>query len=208
LLRVDRECRPSPLDSEEKNNGSESHRIMAMRARVFSVLMALAFAANAAAADFGTPGGPAPANVQEIVDILKQDPYDLELLISYGTSKGGSAGPEPGSRFPNTAAGNLRVPDLSYYLPGNIDEDDDEDYPARPPDLCVEVRSKGQSAAGQQDRLAFLREQSVGCTLLIDPEARTVEVYDRGRAWVASAKDEVVLSGLGGFTFRVGELFA
>ena len=47
---------------------------------------------NAAAADFGTPGGPEPANIDEIVDVLRQDPYDLELLISYGTSKGGSAG--------------------------------------------------------------------------------------------------------------------
>ena len=49
-------------------------------------------AAGAAHADFGTRGGPAPANVDEIVGILRQDPYDLELLISFGTSKGGSAG--------------------------------------------------------------------------------------------------------------------
>jgi hypothetical protein len=47
---------------------------------------------NAAAADFGSPGGPEPANIDEIVEVLRQDPYDLELLISYGTSKGGSAG--------------------------------------------------------------------------------------------------------------------
>jgi hypothetical protein len=45
-----------------------------------------------AAADFGTRGGPEPANVDEIADVLRQDPYDMELLISYGTSKGGSAG--------------------------------------------------------------------------------------------------------------------
>ena len=45
-----------------------------------------------AAADFGTRGGPEPANVDAIADVLRQDPYDLELLISYGTSKGGSAG--------------------------------------------------------------------------------------------------------------------
>jgi hypothetical protein len=45
-----------------------------------------------AAADFGTRGGPDPANVDEIADVLRQDPYDMELLISYGTSKGGSAG--------------------------------------------------------------------------------------------------------------------
>jgi hypothetical protein len=53
---------------------------------------ALAFAAGASAADFGTKGGAAPANVEEISNVLHQDPYDLELLISFGTSKGGSAG--------------------------------------------------------------------------------------------------------------------
>jgi hypothetical protein len=45
-----------------------------------------------AAADFGAGDGPEPANVDAIADVLHQDPYDLELLISYGTSKGGSAG--------------------------------------------------------------------------------------------------------------------
>jgi len=50
------------------------------------------FVGHAAAAEFGTPGGPEPANIDEIADVLRQDLYDLELLISYGTSKGGSAG--------------------------------------------------------------------------------------------------------------------
>jgi hypothetical protein len=53
---------------------------------------ALMFAAAAVAADFGSKGGPAPANIDAIADVLRKDPYDLELLISYGTSKGGSAG--------------------------------------------------------------------------------------------------------------------
>jgi hypothetical protein len=55
-------------------------------------LAAVLFAGPAAAVDFGTPGGPQPANIDEITDVLRQDPYDMELLISYGTSKGGSAG--------------------------------------------------------------------------------------------------------------------
>ncbi len=63
-----------------------------MRPGILIVLTALVFAANVTATDFGASGGPAPANVREIVDILRQDPYDIELLISYGTSKGGSAG--------------------------------------------------------------------------------------------------------------------
>ena len=44
------------------------------------------------AADFGSRHGPEPANIDEIASVLRQDPYDMELLISYGTSKGGSAG--------------------------------------------------------------------------------------------------------------------
>lgn len=42
--------------------------------------------------DFGTPAGPLPANLAEVTARLRSDPYDLELLISFGTSKGGSAG--------------------------------------------------------------------------------------------------------------------
>ncbi len=52
----------------------------------------LAFATGTLAADFATRGGPEPANIDPIVDVLRSDPYDLELLISFGTSKGGSAG--------------------------------------------------------------------------------------------------------------------
>jgi hypothetical protein len=52
----------------------------------------LAIAASAAAADFGSKGGAEPANIDAIAETLRQDPYDLELLISFGTSKRGSAG--------------------------------------------------------------------------------------------------------------------
>ncbi len=63
-----------------------------MRFVAWCITAGALFAGHAAAADFGTPGGPEPANIDEIADVLRQDPYDLELLISYGTSKGGSAG--------------------------------------------------------------------------------------------------------------------
>ena len=52
----------------------------------------LAWGANALAADFGGKGGPEPANIDELASLLHREPYDLELLISFGTSKGGSAG--------------------------------------------------------------------------------------------------------------------
>ncbi len=63
-----------------------------VKATLLCLVTGLALAANVAAADFGTPGGPEPTNIDEIAGVLRQDPYDMELLISYGTSKGGSAG--------------------------------------------------------------------------------------------------------------------
>ena len=63
-----------------------------MRFRIWFVVVAFIFATNMAAADFGSKGGPEPGNVDEIGNILRQDAHDLELMISFGTSKGGSAG--------------------------------------------------------------------------------------------------------------------
>ncbi|HSQ83052.1 MAG TPA: hypothetical protein VLU54_18285 [Casimicrobiaceae bacterium] len=65
---------------------------MTWAAALWCAVTALMLVADAGAADFGTKDGPEPANIDEIADVLRQDPYDLELLISYGTSKGGSAG--------------------------------------------------------------------------------------------------------------------
>jgi hypothetical protein len=56
------------------------------------VLAAALVASSATAADFGAPGGPQPDNIDMIVESLRADPNDLELFISFGTSKGGSAG--------------------------------------------------------------------------------------------------------------------
>jgi hypothetical protein len=62
------------------------------RPRNLLLLAAWLLSVPCAAADFGTRGGPEPANIDQIVEVLRQDPYDLELFISFGTSKGGSAG--------------------------------------------------------------------------------------------------------------------
>ena len=83
----------------------------------------------------------------------------------------------------------------------------DEDYPERVPDLAAEVRSKGQSSASLRERLAFLRAQGTGCTLLIDPDAQTVEVHDGERTSVVGDNDAVRLEALAEFSFIVSELW-
>jgi hypothetical protein len=44
------------------------------------------------AAGFGEPGAPTPSRLDASFEALRADPYAMELLISFGTSKGGSAG--------------------------------------------------------------------------------------------------------------------
>ena len=58
------------------------------------VLLAAALLAHAlaGAAAFGEPDGPLPGRLDDAFEQLHQDPYQMELLISFGTSKGGSAG--------------------------------------------------------------------------------------------------------------------
>ena len=113
---------------------------------------------------------------------------------------------EQGFRFPRSGAGNLRVPDLSYYLQQNRPPAD-EDYPERAPDFAAEIRSPGQTLAALRGRLAFLREHGTRATLLVDPDAQTVEGHDGERAFTATADDAVVFESLGGFSFKVAELF-
>ncbi len=63
-----------------------------MTISAWCIAATLLLSAAATAADFGVPGGSAPANVDAAMETLRQDAYDMELLISFGTSKGGSAG--------------------------------------------------------------------------------------------------------------------
>ncbi|HWH41254.1 MAG TPA: hypothetical protein VNU21_15525 [Usitatibacter sp.] len=52
----------------------------------------LFFTYTALAAGFATPGGPEPANLDAVMDALHAEGSDVDLMISFGTSKGGSAG--------------------------------------------------------------------------------------------------------------------
>ena len=60
------------------------------RASLAGAIAATALCAGAA--DFAMPGGPAPANLDEVARALDADGAAIELLLSFGTSKGGSAG--------------------------------------------------------------------------------------------------------------------
>lgn len=59
---------------------------------ICTAAIAFALAGHVDATTLGLPGGPEPEGIGQVATILHADPYDMELLISFGTSKGGSAG--------------------------------------------------------------------------------------------------------------------
>ncbi len=82
----------APFETSRSVSAIGRRRRAWMTATVWCVMTALAFAAEVAIADLGIRGGPEPANIDGIGELLRQDPYAMELLISFGTSTGGSAG--------------------------------------------------------------------------------------------------------------------
>jgi len=133
--------------------------------------------------------------------------WNLTLLLgTHAQTKAGRGYTEVGYDFPGPLRDNHRVPDLSFYRPGRARQG--EPYPTEMPDVAVEIRSQGQTMDLLRGRLAFLRDRGVPCTLLIDPRAQSVEVYDAGRTYLARGDDEVTLDTLDGFSFALPALFA
>lgn len=143
---------------------------------------------------------------QKPVGKLRHSRAQTNLLLLLARSPATSAGRPLVELGVRRGRANLRVPDVSYYLPGN-EPGAIADYPERAPDLAIEVRSEGQLIRILEERLAFLREQGTACTLLVDPEARTVYVTDAARSWVATSDDAVTLDSLAGFSFTVSDLW-
>ncbi len=96
----------------------EAGEIMRTRLVLWFVAMALLLPLlllqSALATEFGSKGGPEPANLEQIASRLREDPYDMELLISFGTSKGGSAG-HIALALRDDAAGEERVYSANFY---------------------------------------------------------------------------------------------
>jgi Uma2 family endonuclease len=128
-----------------------------------------------------------------------------QLLDSHPATHKGEWLLEVGKSY-HTPLGNHRVPDLSFYSEHRLPRRD-EIYPEAAADLAAEVKSKGQGNESQLARLRFLRSQGVKVGLLIDPERETVTVLDDEGERRFNGNNEITLPELGGFTFRVSQLF-
>ena len=128
----------------------------------------------------------------------------LRLLLLHRKTRDGQPRPELTFPFSGTGRANARVPDVAFVMPGRAPIHDP--YPTEMPDLVAEVRSEGQAVSAVEQRLAFLREHGVPCTLLVDPELEIVTIHDGQRTWTARRGEHVTLESLNGFDFDANEL--
>jgi Uma2 family endonuclease len=117
----------------------------------------------------------------------------------YARQHGGHAAVE--ARTAASALPNYRLPDVSYWAPGRRFTDDSL------PTLAVEVRSPGQTMAELREKCRFFRANGVDACWLIDPDARTAEIFEGEHDGVI-ATGALTAAALPGFELALGALFA
>ncbi|MGH2611012.1 MAG: Uma2 family endonuclease [Tepidiformaceae bacterium] len=129
----------------------------------------------------------------------------MGLLYAYVKQRGGFAGPEGRSEFEDRDDPRFLLPDVSYWAPGR----ETGETLLTPPTLAIEVRSKDQSMRGLRDKCRYYRGHGVDVAWLIDPYARTVEVFE-GEVDGARAPDDGALGSpaLPGLRIPVAALWA
>lgn len=127
--------------------------------------------------------------------------FIVHALFNYHTQSGGDSGPEGRIRLGDGPS--YRIPDAAYWAPGRPSGDDSI------PTLVVEVRSPEQTMGELREKCRFYRRNGVDACWLVDPDSRTVEVFDNGRDGERFAGDAVVSSPAApGFALSLKDLFA
>lgn len=123
------------------------------------------------------------------------------LIYGYILVHGGRGGPERRLRLPDGSG--YRLADTAYWGP---DRDMSE---ATMPTLAVEVRSEEQTMAEVRRKCRAFRANGVGACWLIDPYARTVEIFDADRDGPRLGIDETLeTAAMPGFTVAQADLWA
>jgi Uma2 family endonuclease len=111
----------------------------------------------------------------------------------------------------------VRMPDASFYRWDSVADPAELDHPStafvqQPPDLVVEVLSPGNTAAEMATKLSEYEQFGVRLVWYVDPEAKTVAVYPKGKARRLQLLTEAdTLNGgkvLPGFALPVKDIFA
>ncbi|HNO65731.1 MAG TPA: Uma2 family endonuclease [Tepidiformaceae bacterium] len=123
------------------------------------------------------------------------------LMYGYKLLHGGDLGPERRVRLLDGSG--FRLPDTAYWAPGRPSGSDST------PSLAIEVRSSDQTMAELRRKCRSFRANGVACCWLIDPYARTVEVFEADRDAEQLAADAALETAvMPGFSVPQADLWA
>jgi Uma2 family endonuclease len=107
---------------------------------------------------------------------------------------GGVSGPEGRVCFDDQASFSgrqYRLPDLAYWAPGKPFRGQEA---MQPPTLTVEIGSPDQTRRELRERCRYFREHGVDAVWMVDPNSRTVEVFDADRDGVVLQEGDMLSS--------------
>ena len=126
-------------------------------------------------------------------------------LRDYRRRVGGMSGQEPTIDFSQASARIYRVPDVAYWAPGK----ERGGEVMLPPTLAVEIPSPGQTMRQLKDKCRFMRAAGTDACWLVDPDRRTVEVFDDTHDGEVLAAPAVLESPhMPGFQLALADLFS
>jgi Uma2 family endonuclease len=127
--------------------------------------------------------------------------FIVVAIAAFEARSGGNSGPEQRMRLPDGSG--YRLPDTAYWASGRDDGDDTV------PTVAIEVRSPGQTMAELRRKCRSFRANGVEVCWLLDPQSRSVEVFEGERDGDRLVADAVLESpAMPGFTLTLSELFA
>lgn len=127
-------------------------------------------------------------------------------ISMYGRTHGGRSGPSGRVEFGPEGATQFRLPDQAYWAPSKPFKGG---RAMQPPTLAIEIRSPDDSMASQRAKCRYYRNHGVDVCWLVDPESRTIEVFEDGRDGDVLGDGAVLTSRhLPGFELSLRQLFA
>ena len=104
----------------------------------------------------------------------------------------------------------VREPDIAYFSAARLPPDVRiTGYAEVPPDLVVEIVSPSDTRREVRDKARMWLSYGVALVWVVQPDTRTVEVYEAGRAVVTHTEQDTLdgAAVLPGFTCPISDLF-
>ena len=134
------------------------------------------------------------------------DHGSLQIEIGHMLAKYGRASSEARTLIPGSGFGrdSAVLPDVCFFRRESARE---RGHVTKPPHVAVEILSPGQSLLEMTAKARIYLDFGVESVWLVDPDGRTVEVFEAGERRTLAGADTLSSPSVPGLSIQVGALF-